>query len=81
MDVHSQQCDAASREGGAARLTAEAGRRVVGESPWAWGGVTGLVFSADGAPNNPDPSPNPGPNSNPNPNPSLTLTPTPTAKT
>ena len=48
LDVHSLKCDAASREGGAARLAAEAGRRVVDESPWAWGGVTGLVFSADG---------------------------------
>ena len=47
-DAHSLQCDAASREGASARLGAEAGWRVVDESPWAWGGVTGLAFHPDG---------------------------------
>ena len=80
-DVHSLQCDPASREGGAARLRAEAGRRVVDDSPWAWGGVTGLVFGADGAPSAPtqprrDSTTRGAPNSDPHPNQLRARTPT-----
>ena len=38
-----------SRDGASSRLQTEAALRVVRDSPWAWGGVTDLVFHADGS--------------------------------
>ena len=48
LDEHSLRCEPDTREGAAARLQAPAARRMVDESPWAWGGVTSLVFHPDG---------------------------------